>query len=91
MARGEAKAFGSFAMNFTCPVCGFMGLEKVPWYQKTLASGLVVWRTSHEICACCGIEFGRDDWASGNLEKRAKAHQHWRARWLKSAKPSLES
>jgi hypothetical protein len=66
-----------------------MGLEKVPWYQKTLASGLVVWRTSHEICACCGIEFGRDDWTSGNLEQRAEAHRRWRVRWVKAGRRFL--
>ncbi len=68
-------------MSFTCPACGFTGLEKIPWYQKALPSGLVVWRTSHEICAVCGIEFGRDDWAGGNLEKRSEVHQRWGKRF----------
>jgi hypothetical protein len=78
-----------YPMNFTCPACGFMGLEKMPWYQKTLVSGLVVWRTSHEICACHGIEFGRDDYAGGHLEKRVEVYERWQARWLKSAKQSI--
>lgn len=76
-------------MNFICPACGFTGLTKVPWYQKNLASGLIVWRTSHEICACCGIEFGRDDWASGSLEQRAEVHQRWGLRWVKSGRRFL--
>ncbi len=74
----------SILMNFVCPACGFMALENVPWYQKTLVSGQMVWRTSHEICVCCGIEFGCDDWAGGNLEERAKVHKIWRLRWVKS-------
>jgi hypothetical protein len=49
---------------YTCPVCGFNGLNEVP-YDKYGSP-------SHEICPCCGFEFGfegkedmarfREDW-----------------------------
>lgn len=35
--------------NFTCPVCGFVGLDEDPLKQK------------YEICPCCFTEFGNDD------------------------------
>lgn len=71
---------------YTCPVCNFAGLEKAPWYQKTLANGSLAWRTSHEICPSCGIEFGRDDWASGNPQQRELAWATWRKHWQKKGK-----
>jgi hypothetical protein len=55
----------------------------VPWYQKTLANGSRVWRTSHEICQSCGIEFGRDDYAGGDLQARQEVWARWRKRWEK--------
>lgn len=34
----------------TCIVCGFINLEQVPIYPFS----------SHEICSCCGTEYGLD-------------------------------
>jgi hypothetical protein len=70
-------------MNFTCPACGFDGLRFVPWRIKLLPDGTQVWRTSHEICAGCGIEFGRDDWAGGDVVERALVHERWGERQRK--------
>jgi predicted RNA-binding Zn-ribbon protein involved in translation (DUF1610 family) len=68
---------------YACPACGVSSLVKIPWYQKTLANGEKVWRTSHEICSSCGIEFGRDDYAGGDPEARQNAWAQWRKRWQK--------
>jgi hypothetical protein len=68
-----------------CPACGFSGLLTAPWRRKTPGDPSDDrLRTSHEICACCGIEFGRDDWAGGDLGKRLESYQRWRERWIKS-------
>lgn len=37
---------------FTCPVCGFDGLEESPVRGQDALS--------YEICPCCGFEFGFD-------------------------------
>lgn len=37
----------------TCPACGFSGLVSEPWDDVS---------PSDEICPCCGIQFGLDDW-----------------------------
>jgi ribosomal protein L37E len=76
-----------------CPACGFTGLQAAPWRRKLNDPGDDRLRTSHEICARCGIEFGRDDWAGGNLERRAEFYLRWRERWIRSGmrwfKPEL--
>jgi hypothetical protein len=67
-----------------CPACGFAGLQAAPWRRKSNDPNDDRLRTSHEICACCGIEFGRDDWAGGDLGKRLESYRRWRERWIKS-------
>ncbi len=42
--------------KYMCPVCGFKGLKEEPYNRQNLPS--------HEICPCCGFEFGFDDVAS---------------------------
>lgn len=54
--------------GFTCPVCGFDGLLE-PAYD-------VAGKPSHEICPCCGFEFGFDDLQHGI------SHEEYRARWI---------
>lgn len=40
--------------RYTCHVCGFEGLDEEPY----LESGTI---PSHNICDCCGCQFGYDD------------------------------
>jgi len=50
--------------HYFCPVCGFRGLNEVPYDEHG--------SPSYEICPCCGFEFGfegprehaqfREDW-----------------------------
>ena len=56
--------------NYTCPVCGFNGLEEDPYNQRNEAS--------YEICPCCGFEFGFDLADSKNLLIE------YRRRWIKN-------
>ena len=56
--------------SFTCPCCGFHGLE-APAYHDFTAQKVVrgmdppyhrhFGMPSYEVCACCGFEFGNDD------------------------------
>jgi len=62
-----------------CPVCGF-ALSFLPWSE-----GL----PSDEICPRCGIQFGYDDVAGGDLKKRDKVYSHWRDRWIAAGSPHL--
>lgn len=41
-------------MKHTCPVCGFKGLAEPPYDHEG--------NHSHEICPCCGFQFGFDDY-----------------------------
>ena len=43
------------------------------------------WRAdsaADELCPCCGIQFGYDDAAGGDLSKRTMIYQEWRKRWI---------
>ena len=42
---------------------------------------------SDEICPSCGLHFGYDDAAGGDLAKRAMIYRQWRARWLANGMP----
>jgi len=55
-------------MAFTCPVCGFPGLNEPP---RSAAGG-----GSYEICPSCGFQFGVSD------DDRGETYAGWRARWL---------
>ena len=37
---------------YTCPVCGFAGLLEPAWDGN---------KPSHQICACCGVQYGYHD------------------------------
>ena len=56
----------------TCAVCGYLGLLDSPWKGGS---------PSDEICPSCGIQFGYNDWAGGDLERRQQTHRDWRERW----------
>ena len=61
--------------NYTCPVCGFKGLEENPYNQRK--------EPSYEICPCCGFEFGFD--SAGSKESLIEYRQRWikdGARWF---------
>jgi len=51
-----------------CPVCGYV-LQFIPW------DGL---SASDEICPSCGIQFGYDDAAGGNVQAREEIYKRWR-------------
>lgn len=55
-----------------CPVCGYPELTDEPYAQ---ASG------SLEICPSCGIQFGYDDAAGGDIHGRIRIWRAWRIRW----------
>ena len=55
-------------MAYTCPVCGFAGLEEKP--RDPAAGG------SYEICPSCGFQFGVTD------DDRGITYEEWRSRWV---------
>lgn len=63
-------------MNFSekhyCPACGFY-LDFMPWENLL---------PSDEICPCCGIQFGYDDAAGGDINKRSLIYKEWKKRWI---------
>lgn len=57
---------------YSCPACGYeLGFE--PWRGDS---------ASDEICLCCSIQFGYDDAAGGDLERRSALYVEWRADWI---------
>jgi hypothetical protein len=56
----------------SCPVCGYY-LDFAPWNGES---------ASDEICPCCGIQFGYDDSAGGDPEKRQLLWRTWRDNWI---------
>jgi hypothetical protein len=54
---------------YTCPVCGYTGLEEPP-RSVTTGGG------SYEICPSCGFEFGVTD------DDQGYRYEAWRARWI---------
>lgn len=57
-----------------CLVCGYDDLNEPPYYRQdnNPASG------SHEICSCCGFQFGVDDLDKGYT------HKTYREMWVES-------
>lgn len=68
--------------KYICPVCGYDGLEE-PVYDE-------IGEPSFEICSCCGVEFGFDDFDIKNLTF-VTVREKWLkdgAKWFdKAAKP----
>ncbi len=56
---------------YTCPVCGYTGLEE-PHRQQHGSP-------SFEICSCCGIEFGYHD--------ARRSHAELRKEWIEEGMP----
>jgi hypothetical protein len=61
----------------SCPACGFV-LPFEPWSGES---------PSDEICPCCGIQFGYDDAAGGDRQRRGELYQRWRKDWLAAGMP----
>lgn len=60
-----------------CPACGYdLGFK--PWNGNS---------PSHEICPCCYIQFGYDDFAGGRLNARAELYRNWRSSWIAKGMP----
>jgi hypothetical protein len=59
--------------SYVCFVCGFGGLYEPPWNNGA---------GSDEICPSCGIHFGYDDAAGGDVAAREVVYRERRARWL---------
>jgi hypothetical protein len=60
-----------------CPACGYdLGFQA--WTGDS---------ASDEICPCCSIQFGYDDCAGGDLNKRADAYRQWREGWIAAGCP----
>ena len=60
-------------MKSFCPVCGY-GLAFATWDGDS---------PSDEICPSCGIQFGYDDAAGGDLQARDNVYDQWRESWIK--------
>jgi hypothetical protein len=66
-------------MSYTCPACGYPNLQEEPRGKATGGS--------YEICPSCGIQFGLDDEAGGNLTRRLELYRQWRQEWTKQGMP----
>jgi len=60
--------------GLSCPVCNWE-LRRPAWYSGA-PSGVV--------CASCGIHFGYDDCAAGDLMQRLEAWRSWRRKWIEA-------
>ena len=61
------------SIKYTCPVCGYPGLDEPP---RTESDG-----GSYEICVSCGFQFGVSD------EDRGISYEQWRDRWKSEGCP----
>ena len=59
--------------NYICPACGYE-LDFAPWIKDSAAD---------ELCPCCGIQFGYDDFAGGNPDLRQAIYKKWREDWIR--------
>ena len=61
-------------IKYFCPICGFKGLENTPEGLTKCFLG------SHEICPCCGVQFGYhiSPGVSGGVKNRIRElRQKW--------------
>jgi hypothetical protein len=64
-------------MSFSCPVCGFDGLDEQPWTGDL---------PSDDICPSCGTQFGYQD-MRGTLAERELRWAELRQAWLDRGRP----
>lgn len=63
--------------TYVCPVCGYDGLARAPYYPDEWGS------PSDEICPSCGTQFGYHDAGTRyDTVKRAARHEQLRAKWI---------
>ncbi|ENJ9654231.1 hypothetical protein CF065_07910 [Clostridium sporogenes] len=55
--------------KYVCHVCGYPNLEEPPWVMN----GKI---PSHNICDCCGVEFGYEDCTKESIKR-------FRCEWIK--------
>ena len=60
----ESEVMEIPALIFICPVCGWDGLAEAPYDKHGCAS--------FEICPCCGVEYGFDDYKVSFEELRRR-------------------
>lgn len=70
-------SMGTVGQRHPCPVCGYL-LECAPWRGDSAAD---------EMCPSCGIQFGYDDHAGADPNRRAAIYAHWRNQWIGSGMP----
>jgi len=63
-----------------CPVCGYTDGEFLPWGESGEDP-------SFDICPCCGVEYGYEDFT---VESAAKYRLAWLRRGPKPFRPSIE-
>lgn len=63
--------------EYLCPVCGY-NLGFKPWKGNS---------ASFEICSCCDIQFGYDDFCGGRADARAELYRSWRSSWIAKGMP----
>jgi hypothetical protein len=61
------------SLNYTCPVCGFDGLDEAPYSPSGYGQ--------HEICPCCGFQFGVTD------DDLGISFHEWRQAWIDQGMP----
>ena len=57
--------WGEVMKKYICHVCGYDGLDEEPYKENEKIP-------SHDICDCCGCEFGYDD------------NEQYRLKWIES-------
>lgn len=66
--------------RFYCLVCGFKQIEP-PWGEEGK-------NPSHDICDCCGVEFGYEDWTNESTKSYRKKWIEGGAKWFQpNSKP----
>jgi hypothetical protein len=70
--------------TYKCPICGYKGLEEAPYAGGKTNLGVLCY-SSFEICACCGVEFGVQDYDYGEefgLNDYSAIAAGLRERWI---------
>jgi hypothetical protein len=74
---GPFKAPAIKHAEHLCPACGFP-VGFAPWVGLS---------ASDEMCPCCLIQFGYDDYAEGDLRQRLEVYASWRRHWIAAGMP----
>ena len=82
-------------MTYSCPVCGYPGLDVKPYASWPPPEGLLLappyevllGSPSYDVCVRCSYEFGFDD--NPDWETPGTSFEEYRARWVADGKPWL--